>query len=31
VIMVQGDPSNDINVLRKVIFVMKNGKVYKQF
>ena len=29
-IAVEGNPTEDINVLRKVKFVMKNGKVYKQ-
>jgi imidazolonepropionase-like amidohydrolase len=29
-IAVQGDPSTDISTVRKVSFVMKNGKIYKQ-
>jgi imidazolonepropionase-like amidohydrolase len=28
-IAVEGDPLKDINTLRRVVFVMKNGKVYK--
>jgi len=27
---VPGDPTNDINLMEKVSFVMKNGYVYKQ-
>ena len=29
IIVVEGDPSKDINALRKVKLVMKDGKVYK--
>ena len=28
-IVVQGDPSRDIEALRRVVFVMKNGRVYR--
>lgn len=30
IIAVNGDPSTDIKNIRKIIFVMKNGKIYKQ-
>lgn len=30
IIAVQGDPSTDIRNIRKIIFVMKNGMIYKQ-
>ena len=30
IILVEGDPSNSITTVRKVIFVMKDGKIYKQ-
>ena len=30
VIMVEGDPSNTISPVRKVVFVMKDGKIYKE-
>jgi imidazolonepropionase-like amidohydrolase len=30
IIAVAGDPVADVNALRKVVFVMKGGKVYKQ-
>lgn len=29
-IMADGDPSADISVLRKIVFVMKDGKIYKE-
>ena len=29
IIMAEGDPSTDISVLRKIVFVMKDGKIYK--
>jgi len=28
-IAIQGDPSRDIEALRRVVFVMKNGRVYR--
>jgi imidazolonepropionase-like amidohydrolase len=28
-IAVQGDPSRNIEALRRVVFVMKNGRVYR--
>ena len=30
IIAVQGDPLKDVTVLKKVAFVMKEGKVYKE-
>jgi imidazolonepropionase-like amidohydrolase len=30
IIAVNGDPLSDVDVLRKVAFVMKDGKVFKQ-
>jgi imidazolonepropionase-like amidohydrolase len=30
IIMANGDPSENINALRKIIFVMKDGKIYKE-
>jgi imidazolonepropionase-like amidohydrolase len=30
IIAVDGDPSIDIKVIRKIVFVMKNGKIYLQ-
>lgn len=30
IIAVQGDPLGDISVMEKVVFVMKDGKIYKQ-
>lgn len=30
IIAVNGDPSTDIKNIRKIVFVMKNGKIYKQ-
>jgi imidazolonepropionase-like amidohydrolase len=30
IIMADGDPSADISVLRKIVFVMKDGKIYKE-
>jgi imidazolonepropionase-like amidohydrolase len=30
IIMADGDPSADISVLRKIVFVMKDGKIYKK-
>ena len=30
IIMVTGDPSSDIHAVRKVVFVMKDGRVYKE-
>lgn len=30
IIAVEGDPSEDINAMKEVVFVMKEGKIYKQ-
>ncbi len=30
IIMAEGDPSTNISSLRKIVFVMKNGKIYKE-
>jgi imidazolonepropionase-like amidohydrolase len=30
IIMAEGDPSINISVLRKIVFVMKDGKIYKK-
>jgi imidazolonepropionase-like amidohydrolase len=30
IIAVDGDPLKDISVMGKVVFVMKDGKIYKQ-
>jgi imidazolonepropionase-like amidohydrolase len=29
IVAVEGDPLKDITVVRRVVFVMRNGKVYK--
>ena len=30
IIAVTGDPSTDIKSIRKIVFIMKDGKIYKQ-